>query len=72
MSDEKSKLPYQAPQITKVILRPDQAILSQCSTLATQMRDQGRPSVMSCAKGGDNCKAWDSSGSNSDFGARPS
>jgi hypothetical protein len=72
MSEKKTKLPYQPPQITKVVLRPDQAILSQCSTLATTMRDQGRPSAMTCARGGDNCRAWDSTGSNADFGARPS
>lgn len=72
MSNEKAKLPYQPPQITKVVLRPDQAILSQCSTNATLMRDQGRPSVQTCAKKGDDCRAWDSSGKNSDYGARPS
>lgn len=72
MSNEKPKLPYQPPQITKVVLRPDQAILSQCSTMATLPRDQGRPSIMTCTGGADDCKAWDSTGPRVDFGARPS
>lgn len=31
MDAKKSKLPYQPPQITRVVLKKEQAILSQCS-----------------------------------------
>jgi hypothetical protein len=72
MKSKDGKLPYQPPQITRVVLRQEQAILSQCSTLATNPRDLGRPDVMTCAQAGDNCRAWSSTGANADSGYRPS
>ncbi len=62
--------PYRPPQITRVVLRMEQAILSQCSTSATEPRDF--PDGFSCAHSGDDCKSWASTGDNVDSGARPS
>jgi hypothetical protein len=72
MTEKKERLPYQPPQITRVVLRQEQAILSQCSTAADKPRDLGSPSVQTCARKTDNCRAWASSGANSDSGYRPS
>jgi hypothetical protein len=72
MDNTKQRQPYGAPKITRVVLRQEQAILSQCSTMATSNRDLGSPSVMTCAFGPDNCRAWSSSGSHADSGYRPS
>ncbi len=62
--------PYRPPQITRVVLRMEQAILSQCSTSANDPRDF--PDGFKCAKLGDDCKSWASEGENADDGARPS
>ncbi len=70
MDRTRDRQPYYAPQITRVVLRKEQAILSQCSTLATGLRDF--PSGGTCAHSGDDCKSWASTGPNADSGARPS
>ncbi len=70
MDRTRDRQPYNAPQITRVVLRMEQAILSQCSTSATQLRDF--PSGMTCASGDDDCKSWASTGPSADSGARPS
>lgn len=67
------RLPYHSPQITRVVLRQEQAILSQCSTMSgMNPRDLGSPSAITCAYGPDACRAWGSSGAFSDSAARPS
>jgi hypothetical protein len=71
MDERKPRRPYHSPQITRVVLRREQAILSQCSTMATSNRDLGG-SVNTCAYGPDNCRAWSSTGSYADSGYRPS
>ncbi len=67
----KERQPYHPPEITRVVLRQEQAILSQCSLMATSNRDLGS-SVKSCAHSGDDCKAWASKGQNADSTERPS
>ena len=67
----KERQPYRPPEITRVVLRQEQAILSQCSTMAMDPRDLGG-SAVSCGYGPDDCKAWASSGTHSDSGDRPS
>ena len=67
----KERQPYHPPEITRVVLRQEQAILSQCSTMATDPRDLGG-SPISCAHSGDECKAWASTGPTADSGFRPS
>ena len=71
MDEQRDRQPYHPPQITRVVLRQEQAILSQCSTMATQSRDLG-PSAITCAFGDDDCRGWASTGMNADSGARPS
>ena len=68
MDRTRDRQPYNAPQITRVVLRKEQAILSQCSTMANQLRDF--PDGMTCAFGGDDCKSWASTGHNTDSGNR--
>ncbi len=65
----KERQPYHPPEITRVVLRQEQAILSQCSNMASSNRDLASGT---CAFGPDNCKAWASSGSHADSGDRPS
>jgi hypothetical protein len=72
MEDTKGRQPYHPPEITRVVLRREQAILSQCSTMGSQNRDLGSPSVQTCGWGPDNCRAWAGSGPNADSGYRPS
>ncbi len=72
MAKVNEKLLYHPPQITRVMLRQEQAILSQCSTMATDPRDRGSGREVSCSSSPDDCKGWDSEGSGSDFGGRPS
>jgi hypothetical protein len=72
MDEQKERLPYRAPQITRVVLRQEQAILSQCSTMAMSPQDLGTPGVQTCAFGADDCRAWTSSSAQSDSGYRPS
>ncbi len=73
MAKVNEKLLYHPPQITRVMLRQEQAILSQCSNMATSPRDRGSGRELSCASGDDDCKGWDSDGPPSaDFGPRPS
>ncbi len=67
----KERQPYHPPEITRVVLRQEQAILSQCSMMATDPRDLGS-SAKSCAHSGDNCRAWASKGQNADSVERPS
>ncbi len=66
----KERQPYHPPEITRVVLRQEQAILSQCSTMGSDPRDMAIPGT--CAYGPDNCKMWGSSGSHADSGDRPS
>ena len=70
MDKTRDRQPYYAPQITRVVLRQEQAILSQCSTSATNPRDFD--SGGTCAFGDDDCRRWASSGMNTDAGAPPS
>lgn len=72
MENERERQPYHPPKISRVVLRQEQAILSQCSTMATSARDLGNPNAITCAFGGDDCRAWASTGSNADSGYRPS
>ena len=67
----KERQPYHPPEITRVVLRQEQAILSVCSEMTMNARDLGG-SAETCAHSGDQCKAWASTGQNSDFGFRPS
>ena len=70
MDEQRDRQPYHPPQITRVVLRQEQAILSQCSTMASQGRDT--PSGITCAFADDDCRSWASTGPNQDSGARPS
>ena len=70
MDEQRGRQPYHPPQITRVVLRQEQAILSQCSTMAMANRDL--PSGTTCAYGGDDCRSWASTGAHADSGARPS
>ncbi|OFW29526.1 MAG: hypothetical protein A3H97_01205 [Acidobacteria bacterium RIFCSPLOWO2_02_FULL_65_29] len=72
MEHERARKKYHPPTITRVVLRPEQAILSQCSTMGMSARDLGSPSVMTCAFGPDNCRAWAGTGRFVDSGYRPS
>ena len=72
MDRTRDRQPYHPPQITRVVLRQEQAILSQCSTLATGPRDMGSGREQSCAHTGDDCRRWDSTGPFADSGAPPS
>ncbi len=58
----KGRQPYHPPEITRVALRQEQAILSQCSTMAMGGQDLGSPSAITCAFGDDDCRAWASTG----------
>ncbi len=69
MDIAKERQPYRPPQITRVVLRQEQAILSQCSTMASDPRDL--PGGMNCNSVTDNCKSW-ASQDGQDGGARPS
>ncbi len=68
MGKPTDRQPYCPPRITRVVLRKEQAILSQCSTMATQLRDF--PDGFTCAFGGDDCKSWASTGHSIDSGNR--
>ena len=65
----KERQPYHPPEITRVVLRQEQAILSTCSDMAVDVRDLGG-SPISCGHSGDDCKAWASTGQNADAGPR--
>ena len=65
----KERQPYHPPEITRVVLRQEQAILSVCSEMTMNTRDLGG-NTETCAHSGDQCKAWGSTGANSDFGSR--
>ncbi len=69
MDIAKERQPYRPPQITRVVLRQEQAILSQCSTMASDPRDL--PQGFNCNSVSDNCKSW-ASQDGQDGGARPS
>ncbi len=70
MDEQRDRQPYHPPQITRVVLRQEQAILSQCSTMA--MGNQDLPSGSTCGYGPDDCRSWASSGEHADSAARPS
>lgn len=65
----RERQPYHPPEITRVVLRQEQAILSQCSVMAREIRDLA---TGTCAYGPDDCKAWASAGSHTDSSDRPS
>ena len=71
MDEQRDRQPYHPPQITRVVLRQEQAILSQCSTMAMSGRDLPTLGI-SCGFGPDDCRSWASTGSHADSGARPS
>ena len=69
MDKTRDRQPYHSPQITRVVLRQEQAILSQCSGMATNPRDF--PGGFNCNSMTDDCKSW-ASQNGQDSGARPS
>ncbi len=67
--------PYHTPQITRVLLRREQAVLSPCTTLTSNSRDSA--STGGCVHRGkgvgqDICKGWSSTDPTQDSGGRPS
>ena len=72
MDEQRDRQPYHPPEITRVVLRQEQAILSQCSTMAMTGRDVNNPAAQTCASSPDDCREWASSGMASDSGASPS
>ena len=66
--------PYHTPQITRVLLRREQAVLSPCTTLTTKTRDSATVSCVHRGRGvgQDICKGWSNSDPGADSAGRPS
>lgn len=66
--------PYHTPQITRVLLRREQAVLSPCTTLTTNLRDAATGSCVHRGRGvgQDVCKGWSATDPGADSGGRPS
>ncbi len=66
--------PYHTPQITRVLLRREQAVLSPCTTLTSNARDAATASCVHRARGvgQDNCKGWSNLDPGRDSDGRPS
>jgi len=65
---------YHTPQITRVLLRREQAVLSPCTTLTTSARDSATGSCVHRGRGvgNDVCKGWVNPDPGADSGGRPS
>jgi len=66
--------PYQTPQITRVLLRREQAVLSPCTTFTSNGRDNSTGACVHRGRGigQDVCKGWGSTDPTQDNAGRPS
>ena len=74
MTNATKRQPYHTPQITRVLLRREQAVLSPCTTLTSNLRDAATGSCVHRGRGvgNDVCKGWSNTDPGADSGGRPS
>ncbi len=74
MTIAKERQPYHTPQITRVLLRREQAVLSPCTTFTSNPRDSATAACVHRGRGigQDVCKGWSQTDPTQDNAGRAS